>query len=364
MTNQNKLPADLSQSRKFPWAGIFFPAALILLTVIRYYQFANVITPQNGFFVNDGGLWNHAFYIAFAVASAGFLALAILDKRAGRGVLSSWRKQPKPPKGVKKSDAPEIALPKTSFEFSLPVALIGALPLMYCGGAVILEVFYRNAANGVERSMIPFVLLALAGLGYTFAAYSFIAHRKLAPVVAIAFLFIAAHNASEAALEFMTRSYIANVSTRLVVISVFLLFATFLLSAGRVIVKSETQYTLYTTTLSGYLAASLILSEFAARLWYFFAAEESLRNTLTEYAPLNGFELPDAFFVAQGLFALWLMYVLSTKGRISEEDDDTQDKLEQLLLQAQEEADAESAPRNYFDTEAFVPDSVDGGTAD
>jgi len=292
---------------KFPWVAAFFPVALIALTLIRFFQYTNVINPQTGFFEHDGGFLNHAYYAGLAVMAVGLLVLNLLDKRAARGILGGKPANP---------------------NFGLPFALVGALPAMLCAGS--LFPFSFSAGEAQQLETIPLILTILAALGFSFAGYSFIAHRKLLPLVALAFLFMAAYFAGESALEFMERSYTANLTTRLVILSVSLLMAIFLLSAGRIVVKSETKFTIYTATLSGYLLIALIISDFTARLLYYFTAEETLQDTLTTYAATSGFELPSPMFIAQGILVGWLLFALTIRGNQSEENEET-DKLEELL---------------------------------
>jgi hypothetical protein len=325
---------------KLPWTAIFFLPALIGFTLIRYFQYEQVINPQNGFFVHDGGFLNHAYYAVFAVAAVIFLVLNIFDKRAKRGILGG-----KPAKA----------------EFSLPFALIGGITALFCGGALILE-FYNIAAAGetAQIGIIPVALTAIAALGATFAGYSFIAHRKLIPFVALAFLFMSANYAGVAALEFMARSYTANISARLVILSVSLLMAVFLLSAGRIIVRSETKFTIYTATLSGYLVAALILSDFTARLLYYFTATDELQVRLTDYAQTSGFEIPSPVFVAQGILVLWLLVALTIRGNQSEENNET-DKLGELLKTEEtsgETADGTDSNADFGGDDSVNPDEL------
>jgi hypothetical protein len=286
-----------------------------------------VINPHNGFFAHDGGFMNSAYYAGIGITAAVLLILTFVDIRRGCGILSNVEKAPK--KSAKREVADVLAeimtdvatgakkvLPQRAWtsEMPMPVALFGGILLGFCGFSLALR-FSHEASSGTA---LPLALLGAAALGYTFTAYAIIAYRKFVPIIAIAFLFIAGFSASEAAFEFMKRSYTANLSSRLILLSASLLIAVFLLSAGRIIVRSETRFTAYSATVSGYLGASLILSDFAARLIYHGSADAELQSLLADRGAVSGFELPDPMFITQGLVILWVIFALSVKAKAKE----------------------------------------------
>jgi hypothetical protein len=304
--------------------AVAFVLILIALTVLRFLQYRDVIDPKSGFFAHDGGWLTAAYYAGVAVAAVVLLALAIVDIRRGSGILSNVEKSPK--KNAKQEITDVLSeimtdavvgvkkvLPQRAWNsrISLPVAIIGTILTGFCGFGLAM----RFAAASGNATALQLALLAMAALGFTYAAYSFLAYRRLVPTVALAFLFIAGFSAAESAFEFMQRSYTSNISARLILLSVNLLFAVFMLSAGRVIVRSETRFTSYSATISGYLAAGVIMSDFAARLLFYFTAESELQETILDFAAISGFELPNPQFIVQGLLVLWVMYALSARAK-------------------------------------------------
>jgi hypothetical protein len=317
-----------------PLTAIFFAIVLAGMTVVRFLQYSEVIDPHNGFFTHDGGFMNIAYYVNFAAATVLMLLFAIIDKRGKRGILSNSGKSLKediktdltvllPEVALLDKDAGEgknrrdsqddTTIPSRAWKKHVPltVGLGGALFTSFLGGGLLLR-FWHAFMEG-DTGWLRLFLFAAAGLGYTFVAYSVVAHRKLIPAAALAMLFIAGFSASEAAFEFMQRAYTANISSRLILLSVNLLYAVFLLSCGRIIVRSETRFTAYCATLSGYMGLGLIFSDFVARLVYYHTADSAVQETLTFYTAANGFELPGPEFIAQGFVVLWLIYVLSAR---------------------------------------------------
>jgi hypothetical protein len=325
MTNSNTIPSKGG----IPLTAILFLPITVALTMIRYLQYLHAITPQNGFFVYESGFLTltNAYYIAFAAAALLMLIVALLDRRANKGILNGSA-------GKLKDDVakevgvilPEVALLLPSqgatppqkplrlwnTRLSLPCTIFGAVLFSFCGFSLFLELS-RTLGTSDSNWLYP-LLLVFAGLGYIFVSFSTISCKKLYGPAALGFLFIAGLCSYLATIEFIERSYTSNISAKLIVLSANLLLTVFFLSCGRIIVRSETRFTSLSATLCGYMTVALIISDFTARLLYFFTADDALRTTLVNFAEINGFELPNPMLVAQAFIALWLLYVLSAKG--------------------------------------------------
>jgi hypothetical protein len=404
-----------SNKRRIPFVTIGFIPLLIILTLLRILQYRDVIDSRSGFFIHGSGFLGSAYYLGFVICALTLLLFAIADRSALRGLVPNVEADPK--KSAKKNiedvlaeakqeqscrtgsacsegclttvettkQKPKGISPKRIWHTSLtlPVAVIGAILTGFCGTALTIE-FYGVATAG-DSGWVPLAVLAAAALSYTFIAYAALAYRKLVPVTALALLFIAGHNAGGAALEFMERSYTSNLTTRLVILSVGLLVAVFMLSAGRMVVRSETRFTAYSATVSGYCAFILIVSDFVARLVHYFSLPESCaesccnelafalalcrgggtRGELLEYASVSGFELPGPFFIAQGLVILWLLYLLSAAPRGATPPAEIAENAAEAELKETEETDEieETIEEVGEDNPESVGDSADSDRA-
>jgi len=305
----------IKSKSKFPITVIFFALGLFGCTFARFLQYSEVILPESGFFEHDGGFLNHIYYIVFGVSAALILASTLIDMKLKRGIRIGkrlvektvrLRETPvKPEKAKKAQKAANIRI--------LPTvgAIIGAVITGACGYLLMINAFY--AVQGTIQSGDPSILqsatLCMAALGYTFTAYSVFAAKKIVPAISLAFLFIAACYVSMAALEFMARTYIANLSGHLILLSTNLLLAMFFLNCGRIIVQTATKFTAVCATVFGYSAVILALSESIARFWYYYSADGSHKAVLDYY----GFELPSVLFMVQAAGVLWVIYALSAK---------------------------------------------------
>ncbi|MCL1831541.1 MAG: hypothetical protein FWG45_01365 [Oscillospiraceae bacterium] len=343
----------------FPFAAIAFVLILAGLTVVRYLQYSRVINPINGFFTPDGGMLADAYYLTMTAAAFILLVCGIVDKRGKRGVASGYIKPIKDaakenadevmneilaefaPQGSETSESAKKAadakdkkdkkardealtppVPRAwNTQLNVVAALFGAIFCGYCGAATAFWVYMEHT----ELNALRIALGIAAALGFLYTAFSVIAYRKLVPTTALALLFVAAHCACESAAEFMERAYTANMTTRLVLLGANLLLAVFLLSAGRIVVRSETRFTALCTTVAGYLAAGVIFSEGMAVF--------SHQNGLTDETRLlwqestNGLELPTILFLMRGAVVIWLLYTLSAGARNKDSDEKIQEDI-------------------------------------
>jgi hypothetical protein len=301
---------------KIPLVSLFFVLALIACTAVRYLQYDSVIETDSGFFTHNGGIMNHAYYIFFAASALGFLLTAIVDMKAKRGIRSSLspvsKSKKKSPK-ARKAQEKAAARPAHIRQISPVSAVVGVVLTAVCGFFVCLDAVeaVQSMFTAQSTPIMQTATLVLAALGFTFTAYVIFTRRKLMPVVAIAFLFISACFVSAAAMEFMERTYIANLSSRLIILSVNLLLAVFFLSCGRIIAQSETSLTAVSATVFGYSLAVLILSDSAARIAYYYMTDSVTRAQLVSSS--NGFELPSPLFLIQAGVVLWIIFALSAK---------------------------------------------------
>jgi hypothetical protein len=319
---EDRLMTKSKSKSKFPVIVLFFVLALIGCTFIRYLQYSTVILPETGFFAHDGGFLNSAYYVVVGGFSVIFILTALLDMKAKRGIRSGYRKitlTKEEKKELKKNKDEKSKLftssnPQLKRELSSVSSVIGAVLVAATGFFLAIDAI--DAVQGVFDASVPFmkaVTMTFAALGYTFVAYVILTHRKIVPSTAIAFLFIASCYVSAAALEFMERTYIANLSARLIVLSVNLMLAVFFLNSGRITVHSENRVSALYTTLFGYLAAVLILSDSVARMVYYYTVSDEVQAVLTFPNNDNGFEVPDILFMLQALAVLWLIYAFSSK---------------------------------------------------
>ncbi|MCL2036223.1 MAG: hypothetical protein FWG83_02400 [Oscillospiraceae bacterium] len=305
--------------------SIFFFVAAIACTVVRYLQYSSVIKTEDGFFAYDGGFLNEAYYFFVAGAAVLFLFTALLDAKLGRGIRSQYKPAPKKPKNKQKKASktsetlflPEETRPGVVIRVFSAVAIIGAIVFAAAGffsGLAVAAVFEDVFSGGLP--VFNLILPIVAALSYTFVAYTVLVRRKLPPVTAIAMLLIAASCAGVAATEFMERTYILNLSARLVFLVTFLFLAVFFLSCGRIIVKSESRGTAVFATVSGFMSALLIISDGVARLIHYYSINGEIQHDLMRHN--NGFELPTLQFFLQGGGVLWLLFALSSRAAYSE----------------------------------------------
>jgi hypothetical protein len=300
-----KKTSSMTNKSKFPITAIFFVLALVGCTFVRYLQYSTVILPENGFFDYDGGFLNNSYYIFFGSAAGVFLLSAIIDAKRKCGIRSGVRRR-------SKSDR-KLAVNINIRRLSTPCSTIGAILLSACGFLSAIDAI--EIVQSFSRGNAPLMQMAAtiaAALGYTVIAYVIFMNKKFLPITALCFLFIAACHVSVAALEFMQRTYIANLSSRLIILSANLLLALFFLCCGRIIVGSETRLTALSTTIFGYSLVVMILSDALSRLWYYYTTDGEMQRYLIAQ-PNNGFELPGILFIAQAVTVLWLMFALSAK---------------------------------------------------
>jgi len=280
-----------SKKLKIPLVALLFAISLIVCTVIRYSQYASVIWPDDGFFKFNGGFLNNAYYIFFAIAVVGFFVLAYFDKKVERGI-------------IREKSTGLMLSPVSSF--------LGAFITAVCGFLLAYDAI--NAYLG-KAPFIQYFTLAIAAIGYTFIGYSVFTHRKIVPFTALAFLFVSACYICIAAMLFMQRIYILNLSAMLIMLAVYLLMAVFFLSCGRIVVRSETRYTTVFCTVCGYSAVLLLISDSVARTLYYFTCGSETQDILNINAQTNGFELPTPLLILQGIAVLWFLFALSYKNQ-------------------------------------------------
>jgi hypothetical protein len=288
----------MTNTTKFPITVIFFIISLIVCTVIRYLQYSAVILSENGFFAHDGGFLNRAYHTGFAGAAVIMLITILIDKK---------RKC-----SIRRCKAGGITIIN---ELHPAQAVIGAVLTAACGFLLAIDAV---ASIAQSAPIMLTITLILAALGYTFIAFIIITDRRISPITAIGFLFIAACCVCTAALEFMARTFIANLSARLVILSVNVLLALFFLNCGRIVVRNETRLTAITAALFGYSAVLLIISDSIARVLYYYSVDAFSQNNLINSD--NGFGLPSAVFIIQAAVVLWFIFTFSMKRKYAGDD--------------------------------------------
>ncbi|MCL1881847.1 MAG: hypothetical protein FWF76_06685 [Oscillospiraceae bacterium] len=315
---------------KISTIAIVYIPMLLVFTVVRFLQYSRVIEPDSGFFAVDGGFMNSFYYIVIGISVILMLLFVLIDRRLQRGILS---KAVKSKKGIVQDVVAELdpaiaellpnnadsthleekslttVLPKPRTELPIAFVVVGTVLAGVCGIGIALQ-FVTLLSEG-NAGLLRLALLGLSSVGMTFVGFSLVTKRKIVPAVALALLFLAGFSVSTAAIEFMARTYTANISSRLIILSANLLFAVFFLSVGRIIVKSETRFTAIVATLSGYLVTLIALSDFIARAAYYLTTNEETRLILSNGLNENGFELQSPVFIAQAFLVLWFLHSLS-----------------------------------------------------
>ena len=289
---------------KIPLITPFFAIALTACTIARYLQYTTVVEIESGFFAFDGGMLNHIYYIFFAIAAAGFIALSLIDKKAGRGIQSNIRKAKKGEKTVR-------AIRKTPPPLSTVYAIIGAGISAFCGFLLATQAV-TDFQKGVH--FIPLAAVILAALGFTFAGYVIFTHKKITPIASLAFLVIAANYICSGSIIFMQRVYTKSMSAVLIELSVLLLLSVFFLACGRIAVQSETRFTASIAAVCGYSLVLLAISDAVSRILYYYSIDASTQHALLRHND-NGFTVPTPLFIAQAVMVLWLIFALSARNQ-------------------------------------------------
>jgi len=253
---------------------LIFALTFVVCTVTRYLQYSAVVNVENGFFMNNGGFLNDAYYVFIAISAALFLLFSII------------------------SENPKIT------RLYAPDAAFGGVIAVSCG------ILYAYAA--IEPN--PFNPLLLVGaIGFVYVGVSVFIKKRLMPSAAPAFLILAVFYTIKAAAKFMAVIYIRNLSAELIVMLGDLFAAVFFLAAGKAFIRAFTKPAAVLTKLCGYTSALLVFSEGFARYIYYYTSESDIRRAVL--AADNGFTFSETAFLTQGAVILWLIYVLTVKKR-------------------------------------------------
>ncbi|MCL1866989.1 MAG: hypothetical protein FWF82_06235 [Oscillospiraceae bacterium] len=322
MTNQSN-----KQKSKFPLVIIIFLISLTALTIVRYMQYDSAIIPESGFFMHEKGLLNNLYYILFGISAALMTVFTLIDMKSKRGIRSKFDKNKK----IKKDDIEAIegeawkkslgfGFENSDYvlklkEYSAAFSIIGGILLAACAFLISFD-----AIDAVERitpkniSIMEMVTLIAALFGFMFVSFTIFTKRKIVPITAISFLFIAACCVSRAASRFMEITYISNLSVNLVSLSANLLFSLFFLNCGRITVQSETRFTALSATIFGYGAVAMVLSDSISRIIYYNSCDSTTRNLLS--APDNGFSMPPSpLMIVMAFTVFWLLLALSSRNK-------------------------------------------------
>jgi hypothetical protein len=316
--------------KNLPKTAVFFILTLIISMVVRCLQYSAVIKPENGFFDTGGGFLNTAYYVLFLLSIIGLFVFAVWDRKTKTGI----RK-------------------RNSLRVSSGAAAAGGVFT-----AVLGFLFTYEAVKAVinKSGFMEILLFLSAAGGYTLIGYVIFTRKRFLPVTGIGFIMLAVHYTFSAAGEFMSRIYIASLSSRLIILSVNLLLAAFFMFAGRIPVHSRTRSTAVMVTVLGYSAALLIFSDGFARFIYIMTADKETKDFV--YAAANGFNLPQPYYLIQGAAVLWLIFALSSAPRIkSEPDAEAGSTRSQETVSLQDESTSqetvssqESSPQDETDT--------------
>jgi len=262
----------------------FFIVAVAAAIIVRYLQFiAEVIDFNTGFFHHYAGYWRYLHYVVLGAGLAGFIALAIIEKKRKTRFFTK----------------------KLSHFDESDLAFCGIM-LLLAGFAVVYTAIGRGLSNHNSTEML---MVFLGTAAYALAGSILLFRKKTYPVIGLAFLALSGYYVARLIILFLNNYIILNMSEHLVRLIITIMMSLFFLSAGRMFMRAETKRTRIKVCIFGFFAITAAVSEMAAKLIFLLGAprvtRDSLNSAVTEFIP------PDMLWAAETIAVLTFLFCMT-----------------------------------------------------
>jgi hypothetical protein len=269
----------MKRNRTFLMA--FFSVAAVVAVIVRYAQFtADVIDFNTGFFYHYAGVMKYLHYIVLGFVLAGFIALAIIEKRR-----------------------------KTRF-FTKRLSHFDESDTAICGIMLLLTAFaviYTAIREGMSSYGSTEILTVFLGTAaYGFAGGVLLFRKRTFPSVGIAFLALSGYYVARLIMLFLDNHVIINMSEHLIRLIITIMMALFYLSAGRMFMRAESKTTRIKTCVFGFFGVTVAGAEIVAKVVFLFGApsvtQYNLRSSATQFIA------PDMLGAAETIAVLTFLF--------------------------------------------------------
>jgi len=246
--------------------------------IARYMQLIRgAIDFDTGFFYYTSGSLRHIHYIVLAIAFAGLVAIALVEKKR-----------------------------KTVF-FSKRMGHLDRSDTFMCGLMLMLasfSVFFTMFQSGFSEAGTADTLIGvLGGTTYAVAGLILLVKKRALPSVGFCFLLLAVFYVINLVQAFLGHYVLLNMSEHLIRLVFTVFLALFFVTAGRMFLRAESKSTRVKTCIFGFFAIVIVVSEIMSKMIFWFGSPAVARTELrsTNFLP------PDMQFSAEAIVLLTLL---------------------------------------------------------